>query len=188
MGNNSEGGMVMRRERKRSMVRAFASPKVLGNISAVPSDGTMQKGQRGADVASMQKMLHDLNYDITVDGFYGNETVAIVKRFQSDHQLDPTGIVTPALLGFIEGEVNQPRVPAKKLTTGSYLRKGNSGAAVVDLQKALNIAGANPAIKENGVFDGNTVAALKSFQSKKGLTIDGVAGPQTFSALGIKNI
>ena len=46
------------------------------------------------------------------------------------------------------------------------LRKGKSGAAVVDLQKGLNIAGANPAIKEDGVFDGNTVAALKSFQNK----------------------
>jgi hypothetical protein len=188
MGDNSDGGMVMRRERKRSMVKAFASPKILGDTSPAASDDTMQKGQRGANVSSMQKMLHDLDYDITVDGFFGNETVVIVKKFQSDHQLDVTGIVTPALLGTMEAAVNEPNVPAKKLTAGSYLRKGNSGAAVVDLQKALNIGGANPAIKEDGVFDGSTVTALKSFQSKKGLTVDGVAGPQTFSVLGIKNI
>lgn len=188
VGNNSDGGMVMRRERKRSVVRAFASPKVLDDPSPAISDVNMKKGDRGSNVTSMQKMLHDLNYNITVDGFFGNETVALVKKFQQDHHLEITGIVTPALLGAIEGEANEPKVSASKFTTGSYLRKGNSGAAVLELQKALNVAGANPAIKEDGVFDSGTVAAVKDLQRKQGLDVDGIAGPQTFAALGIKNV
>ena len=188
VGNNSDGGMVMRRERKKSLVRAFASPAALGDTSPVISDNNIKMGDRGSQVTSMQKMLHDLKYNITVDGFFGGQTLAIIKNFQRDHHLDVTGIVTPALLGAIQGEANDPNVPAKKLTTGAFLRKGNSGAAVLELQKALNKAGASPTVEEDGVFAASTVTALKSFQKKNKLDVDGIAGPQTFDFLGIKNI
>lgn len=98
--------------------------------------------------------------------FLEDKTVSVVKQFQQDHHLETTGVVTPALLGAIEGESGQPNVSVKKFTTGSYLRKGNSGAVVVELQAALNAAGADPSIKEDGVFSSDTVAALKAFQKK----------------------
>lgn len=69
--HNSDGGMVMRRERRKSVVRAFASPHVLDDPSPGISDNNMKKGDRGSNVTSMQKMLHDLKYEITVDGFFG---------------------------------------------------------------------------------------------------------------------
>ncbi len=188
VGNNSDGGMVMRRERRKSIVRAFASPHVLDNPSPVMSDTNIKKGDSGAAVTAMQKMLHDLNYAITVDGDFGNETETIIKQFQQDNHLEVTGLVTPALLGAIEEKSSEPNVADKKFTTGSYLRKGNSGGAVVELQKALNAAGANPAIKEEGVFDGDTLSAVKAFQRQRGLDVDGVAGPATFAALGITDV
>ena len=186
VGNNSDGGMVMRRQRNRSLVRAFASPSVLDNPSPPIIDNNMKNGDSGSDVASLQKMLHNLNYTITVDGVFGNETEAIIKQFQKDHGLVITGEVTPALLGAIQGEAGEPGAPTKKLTTGSYLRKGNSGAAVLALQNALNAAGANPKVVEDGVFGSATVTALKAFQQIKNLTVDGIAGPETFEALALK--
>ena len=186
VGNNSDGGMVMRRQRNRSMVRAFVSPSVLDNPSPPIVDNNMKKGDRGSNVSSMQRMLHNLNYVITVDGFFGDETEKIIKQFQKDHGLTVTGEVTPALLGAIQGQASEPDIPTKKFTTGSYLRKGNSGAAVLTLQTALNVAGTNPKLTEDGVFDNATVTALKNFQKIKNLTVDGIAGPEVFAALNLK--
>lgn len=185
VNNDSDGGMVMRRVRNRSLVRGFASPRVLSDPSPAIGDNNLKKGDVGAGVAAMQKLLYDLHYSVTVDGIFGKETETIVKQFQKKYNLETTGIVTPALLGAMKGEFGEPNIPAKKLTTGSYLRKGNSGSAVVDLQTALNKAGAKPRISVDGVFGNETVKALKWFQQKKKLAVDGVAGPETFSALGL---
>jgi peptidoglycan hydrolase-like protein with peptidoglycan-binding domain len=186
VGNNSDGGMVMQRKRSRNMVRAFASPSVLDNPSDPIDNNNMKNGDRGANIASLQRMLHNLNYNITVDGFFGDETEKIIKQFQQDHGLMVTGEVTPALLGSIQEQASEPGVPPKKFTTGSYLRKGNSGAGVLALQEALNVAGASPKVAEDGVFGSATVSALKAFQKIKNLGVDGVAGPEVFAALGLK--
>jgi len=64
----------------------------------------------------------------------------------------------------------------------SVLKQGSSGPEVTALQTRLKELGFDP----NGV-DGNfgpgTKAALIAFQKSKGLTADGVAGPQTMAAL-----
>jgi N-acetylmuramoyl-L-alanine amidase len=61
---------------------------------------------------------------------------------------------------------------------------GSSGKEVTAIQNAL---------KERGLFSGEatgyygtkTQAAVKRFQKQKGLSVDGIAGPQTLNALGI---
>jgi peptidoglycan hydrolase-like protein with peptidoglycan-binding domain len=64
----------------------------------------------------------------------------------------------------------------------SVLKQGSSGPEVTALQTRLRELGFDP----NGV-DGNfgpgTKAALIAFQKSKGLTADGIAGPQTMGAL-----
>ena len=64
----------------------------------------------------------------------------------------------------------------------SVLKQGSSGPEVTALQTRLKDLGFDP----NGV-DGNfgpgTKAALIAFQKSKGLTADGIAGPQTMGAL-----
>lgn len=186
--NNSNGGIVMRRIRQTSMVRAFASPQVLGSPSLPITIDSLGKGDKNARVAAMQKLLYDLHYDITVDGIFGSETVRMVKQFQKDNQLPVTGTVTTAVMGVMESRVAEPYTAERKYTSGSYLRKGNSGSAVITLQKALNKAGARPVIKVDGVFGTKTHVALKAFQKKNKLYVDGIAGPQTFIALGIRNV
>lgn len=61
---------------------------------------------------------------------------------------------------------------------------GSSGKEVTAIQNAL---------KERGLFSGEatgyygtkTQTAVKRFQKQKGLSVDGIAGPQTLNALGI---
>lgn len=185
-GNDSDGGQVMLRERKKSLVKAFVSPLALmENIPAAAVDDNLQRGDIGSDVTVLQKMLHDLDFKITVDGIFGAGTQAIVKEFQQKHSLSATGIVTPEVLGVIQEEVSLPDVPEKKFTSGAFIKKGDSGSAVVSIQKALNNSGANPKVDEDGVFGNDTLKAVKAFQQKNNLKADGIVGPATFAALGI---
>lgn len=66
----------------------------------------------------------------------------------------------------------------------SILRRGDTGLAVKVLQKLLNTYGYK--LKVDGIFGEITEAAVKAFQKKYALTVDGVAGPKTFDALASK--
>jgi len=61
------------------------------------------------------------------------------------------------------------------------LREGAKGAAVVQLQNLLRNKGYN--VAADGDFGPKTEAAVKKFQSSKGLVADGVVGPKTWAAL-----
>jgi len=62
------------------------------------------------------------------------------------------------------------------------LRIGSSGNSVKTLQQQLKSAGFDPK-GVDGQFGANTAAAVKAFQKAKGLTVDGLAGSQTLTAL-----
>lgn len=61
------------------------------------------------------------------------------------------------------------------------LRNGSTGDDVRRLQESLNQQGYNLAV--DGIFGSNTQAAVRDYQSKNGLTVDGIAGNQTMTAL-----
>ncbi|GGU99539.1 muramoylpentapeptide carboxypeptidase [Streptomyces litmocidini] len=77
--------------------------------------------------------------------------------------------------------------PAAAYGWPSQLSQGSSGAAVKELQ--IRIAGwaAGSAqqtfVSLDGDFGPGTEAALRRFQAAYGLTVDGVAGPETFGRL-----
>ena len=64
----------------------------------------------------------------------------------------------------------------------TYIRENSSGATVTKIQTELKALG-----YYSGQITGNagekTVAAIKSFQRKNGLTADGIAGPQTIAKI-----
>ncbi len=189
-GNDSDGGQVMLRTRNRSTVKAFVTPLALNNSTAVTTAAAdiIKKGQSGATVTVLQRLLHSLNYTVRVDGEFGEETATAVKAFQQQHQLQQTGTVTPELMGAIEEAAAMPNVPEKRFTSGSFIRKGDSGSVVVAIQQSLNAKGARPKIDEDGVFGPGTTVAVKAFQKKKRLVADGIVGPATLQALGISNL
>lgn len=63
------------------------------------------------------------------------------------------------------------------------LAYGSSGSDVRALQEALRKAGYN--IAADGVYGAETRNAVRQYQSAQGLGVDGIAGQQTFGALGI---
>lgn len=65
------------------------------------------------------------------------------------------------------------------------LRRGSEGDEVADLQMLLN-SKFGYKLDIDGDFGSKTESAVKDFQTKHGLTADGVVGAKTWKALGVK--
>ena len=61
---------------------------------------------------------------------------------------------------------------------------GSRGSEVTQIQTKLKRWGYYSG-SVDGIYGSQTVAAVKSFQKKNGLTVDGIAGTQTLKAMGI---
>ena len=173
----------------------YASAK---SISALgnPPDYT-QKGSSGDSVEKLQQALKIKGYfSGTVDGKYGDQTVAAVKAYQRAMGLTQTGKADYATIMKLFGKVlyttvaNDPQMKGitkiSQITVPATSEKGNSGKNVIALQQALKIKGFfKPPI--DGKYGDQTVAAVKAFQKYKGMTQDGKAGNDTIKALFGKN-
>ena len=74
-----------------------------------------------------------------------------------------------------------PTPPSQSCPT---LRMGSQGASVVELQRLLLAHGFNPGAID-GIFGPQTQSAVMAFQRSRGLTVDGIVGVQTWTALGV---
>lgn len=126
---------------------------------------TVQQGSIGENVFSVQLMLQARGHSLSIDGNFGPQTVAAVKSFQSAHKLS------------VDGAVGPKTWPVLIVTTSN----GSRGSAVKALQRQLNAHGANLTV--DGAFGSLTAAAVKSYQSKHHLTVNGTADLQTWSSL-----
>lgn len=72
-------------------------------------------------------------------------------------------------------------VPA--VEAASY-KKGSSGAVVTQIQTKLKSWGYYTGIVD-GIYGSGTERAVRAFQQKNGLTVDGKAGDQTLAAMGL---
>ncbi|MCM0620075.1 peptidoglycan-binding domain-containing protein [Nocardioides bruguierae] len=125
----------------------------------------LQVGSSGADVVAVQYLLTDRGFSTTADGQYGSGTEAAVSAFQSSRGLTADGMAGPQTIGALV----------------RTLRQGDSGPAVQALQVELNKRGAS--LATDGAFGPATDSAVRSFQSSRGLSVDGVAGPNTWESL-----
>ena len=63
----------------------------------------------------------------------------------------------------------------------SQVQYGSQGNDVKELQKILNQSGYK--LTEDGIFGANTQKAVKDYQTKNGLTVDGIVGTNTWGSL-----
>ena len=152
--------------------------------SDAPEKGgvTLKQGMSGDAVKRLQNRLIELGYMTgTADGSFGASTKTAVAAFQRKAGLDADGIAGPTTLAVLYDNDAPSAAPAD-----DTLEQGDSGDAVKALQKRLIELG-----YMNGTADGDfgsaTKAAVKLFQKQAGLTVDGVAGPGTQSALFSSN-
>lgn len=81
-------------------------------------------------------------------------------------------------------EINVTVQEGGSQSTMTTLRQGSKGDAVKTLQNALLTLGyALPRYGADGSFGAETLAALRQFQTDKGLSVDGVCGEKTQAAI-----
>ncbi|WP_096203087.1 C40 family peptidase [Bacillus sp. FJAT-45350] len=162
----------------------FTSPLV---IDAALGDQTLKSGMNHTDVKELQDLLKEKGYfDYhTSTGYYGTITEEAVKQFQRDNGIQSTGVAGKQTLTALLQVSSANNGETTKPTQRKVLTLGAQGDEVKKLQQLLKEQG-HFNHKVTGYFGRVTAAAVKEFQLKNELTVDGIVGEQTKSALTLQ--
>jgi peptidoglycan hydrolase-like protein with peptidoglycan-binding domain len=124
-----------------------------------------KEGSTGEAVRTVQYLLRARGASLAVDGIFGPRTEAAVRSFQQSH-----GLV-------VDGVVGNATWMALLITVQS----GSRGDAVRAAQSQLVEGGF--ALQVDGIFGPRTAQAVRSFQQRHRLAVDGIVGVSTWFAL-----
>ena len=182
------------------------------NIQSIPQSypgSPLQQGSTGAAVFTLQRQLNRITKDypflglLTVDGIFGRKMTETVKKFQRQFNLTADGVVgrsTWYKISYIyvsvkdlaeltsEGETFSGTLPDGPWNFGSsVLKQGSTGSEVEQVQFWLNTLAqyesAIPSLAVAGRYGAATASAVRAFQRRYGLTVDGVVGRETWNAI-----
>lgn len=139
----------------------------------------LTNGHTGDDVRWVQWYLTHDGYPITIDGIFGTNTDKKVRQFQKDQKINVDGWVGKDTRERLKNPKNIKTNPYNEPT--SDIRKGATGEGVRWIQWELVEAGYN--ISVDGIFGTDTDNAVRDFQKKSGLKVDGWVGKNTRAKL-----
>lgn len=99
----------------------------------------------------------------------------VIRHFDVTGKICPNGYISAKAWAGLHETLTG--VKEKSYPT-SDLRKGDSGSQVTKLQKCLNQI-MKAGLDTDGIFGAATEKAVKKFQKKYGLIVDGIVGPKT---------
>lgn len=149
---------------------------------------TLRYGDKGLDVKYAMQRLYDLKYyNKKVDETFGAGMLRAVKAFQTRNGLTADGVIGAKTIAVLfssyayDADELLP-APEEKVEEGRTLVKGMSGTDVKAVQTRLKALGYYTG-KLDGKFGANTQAAVRSFQARNALSVDGKVGPRTLARL-----
>lgn len=150
----------------------------------------LRPGMSGDDVKSVQSRLKALGYYTgTVDGNYGTGTMAAVASFQLRNNLSADGVAGKRTYKklYSSDALSAISTPTSTPTTGvtrptRLLYSGCTGDDVKSVQQRLKDLG-YLTDKVDGKYGANTVAAMRAFQLRNGLTGSGNGDTATYTIL-----
>lgn len=165
----------------------YCSSKYLKKAGSSASSGTSTSASKpsgSAGTTSKKEVIkagqiHANNFcnaGLTADGIVGSATKkAKVKVLQNAMNLDyKAGLSVDGIVGS----------KTKAALKGHTVRKGETQYMVTALEILLMLNGFNPnGVESPGVFGSGLETATRQFQKSKGLSVDGIAGYNTFMAL-----
>lgn len=167
------------------------------NASTAPrSLATYKYGSANEAVRLIQQRLNQLGFACgTPDGRFGSKTLAAVKAFQRRAGLTIDGVIGSRTVASLFADASVPAAPvigttpvvtpiAAQPVTGinRTLRYGSSGGDVKTLQQQLNQLGYSCGTAD-GRFGRLTMTAVKTFQQRAGLVVDGIFGSRSRNVL-----
>ncbi len=157
-----------------ALVAAKARAAAQATDPLLDGSRTLRRGSRGDDVRRLQELMAVFGFDPgPADGVFGAMTAAAVRGFQDDTGIEIDGLV---------GRATKAAIATRLLVTPEVLRRGDRSDAVLLAQEALEGAGFSPG-PADGIFGRRTHDAVVAFQRTASLSVDGVVGPKTWSAL-----
>ena len=165
----------------------------------------LRLGSINDDVRVIQLRLNRIsaNYPsipkiLLVDGIFGTDTEAAVRRFQEIFGLTADGVVGKSTWYYIRriynavkrlNELDSEGVTLEEVTQQypGVLREGDASLGVANLQYYLNYLSGFyntvPPVAIDGTFGATTRAAVIDAQNTFGLVADGIVGEQTWDAI-----
>jgi peptidoglycan hydrolase-like protein with peptidoglycan-binding domain len=137
------------------------------------AEPNLQKGSNDPAVRDLQEALKALGYNPgPVDGVFGATTEAAVKAFQQAKGITADGIVGKITwINIDEADQSEP-----------VLKIGSTGLPVRRAQKRMSLVGYDVG-GVDGRYGTRTEVAVKNLQQQRGLAVDGVVGPETWSII-----
>lgn len=166
-----------------------------GTVTPIPGGGSgggsssSGKGMTSVrSVRSQQQAVNAAGYSpkLVVDGLWGPKTNAGVRWYQKKLGVSSDGLWGPKTEAAHKKKGGGSSGGSKvSVPSGSPLiRRGSKGSRVKSLQRALVAAGERlPRFGADGDFGAETESALRNFQRRKGLGVDGIYGPKSAAAL-----
>lgn len=131
-----------------------------------------ERGEFSEKLKTYQNRLKKLGYLTTeADGKYGNDTEAAVKRFQERNGLIADGYLGPQSIELLMSDNAQ----------ANALMIGMKGTDVENVQRRLKEL--NYLKTVDGYFGSGTENAVRAFQERNGLSVDGKVGKKTMNVL-----
>ena len=158
-----------------------ATQRVLYGSKANITYPSMRQGEEGSAVKNLQYTLYELGYyDGAIDGKYGQTTADAVRAFQMQNHITPVdGVAGSVTLGkMYSSDAIAATAASVSYETAQF---GDRNDLVVQIQDCLVQCGFLEEI--TGVYDDETVAAVKAFQKANGLDADGKCGNLTLQVL-----
>ncbi|MEM6380041.1 MAG: N-acetylmuramidase domain-containing protein [Bacteroidota bacterium] len=147
----------------------------------------LKYGSQGKSVVLLQELLNAYGNELAVDQYFGRKTEGAVLRFQQTNSLIVDGIVGirtwAKLLTTPPTIVPQTNITDEEINrlSNTVLKRGSRGEAVIFLQELLNQLGFT--LDTDGIFGGQSDAAIKQFQQQHRLEVDGIVGKKTWAKL-----
>lgn len=166
----------------------FPSGTIVQPTADAFGPGILKVGARGGDVYELQGRLKYLGfYKGKIDGHFGWGTYRSVRTFQWKFGLKVDGAVggKTKLKLWKATKAWTPSKTSKaqaKAAGGQILKRGSSGGNVFDLQGRLKYLGYYKG-PISGNYGSQTQQSVRTFQSRFGLKVDGVAGSATLTKL-----
>ena len=139
-------------------------------------------------VREVQRLLRRVGYRPgPVDGLFGPRTEAAVVNFQYKHGLSRTGVIGSRTLLLLR-QGSRPHWPAGwsagAVRRGSGYSRATGSDRVRHVQRRLRRLHYSTG-PIDGLFGPLTERAVKRFQERHGLEVDGIVGPRSLAALGL---